>query len=146
VKDDRFQRTRDILGQVTPEDLIAYGMIPEFVGRLPIIVPLMPLDEDALCRILAEPKNALLKQYQKFFKMEDAELVFTDEALREMARLAMRRNTGARALRAIAENLMLDVMFELPNRPKGYRYTVSAEVVRGEADLFQQAKPIKESA
>ena len=146
VDDDRFQRTRDILGQVTPEDLIAYGMIPEFVGRLPIIVPLMPLDEDALCHILTDPKNALLKQYQKFFKMEDAELVFTDEALREMARLAMRRNTGARALRAIAENLMLDVMFELPNRPKGYRYTVSAEVVRGEADLFKQAKPIKESA
>jgi ATP-dependent Clp protease ATP-binding subunit ClpX len=146
VEKDRFQRTRDILGQVTPEDLIAYGMIPEFVGRLPIIVPLMPLDEDALCRILTDPKNALLKQYQKFFKMEDAELVFTDDALREMARLAMQRNTGARALRAIAENLMLDVMFELPNRPKGYRYTVSAEVVRGEADLFKQAKPIKESA
>jgi ATP-dependent Clp protease ATP-binding subunit ClpX len=146
VEDDRFQRTRDILGQVTPEDLIAYGMIPEFVGRLPIIVPLMPLDEDALCHILTDPKNALLKQYQKFFKMESAELVFTDDALREMARLAMQRNTGARALRAIAENLMLDVMFELPNRPKGYRYTVSAEVVRGEADLFQEAKPIKESA
>ncbi|MBM4017852.1 MAG: ATP-dependent Clp protease ATP-binding subunit ClpX [Planctomycetes bacterium] len=143
---DRFQRTRDILGQVTPEDLIAYGMIPEFVGRLPIIVPLMPLDEGALCRILTEPRNALVKQYQKFFKMEDAELVFTDEAMREMARRAMQRNTGARALRAIVENLMLDIMFELPNRPKGYRYTVTAEVVRGEADIFQLAKPVKESA
>jgi ATP-dependent Clp protease ATP-binding subunit ClpX len=146
VGGDRFQRTRDILGQVTPEDLIAFGMIPEFVGRLPIIVPLMPLDAEALCRILTEPKNALIKQYQKFFKMEDSELVFTDEALREIARKAMERNTGARALRAIAENLMLDIMFELPNRPKGYRYTVTAEVVRGEMDLFQQAKPIKESA
>ena len=143
---DRFQRTRDILGQVTPDDLIAYGMIPEFVGRLPIIVPLMPLDEDALCHILTEPKNALIKQYQKFFKMEDAELVFTDDALREMAHQAMARNTGARALRAIIENLMLDIMFDLPNRPKGYRYTVTAEVVKGESNIFQQAKPIKESA
>jgi ATP-dependent Clp protease ATP-binding subunit ClpX len=143
---NKIQRTRDILGQVTPDDLIAYGMIPEFVGRLPIIVPLMPLDEEALCHILTEPKNALIKQYQKFFKMEDAELVFTDEALRETAHQAMARNTGARALRAIIENFMLDIMFELPNRPKGYRYTVTAEVVKGEADIFQHAKPIKESA
>jgi len=143
---DRFQRTRDILGQVTPEDLIAFGMIPEFVGRLPIIVPLMPLDEDALCKILTEPKNALIRQYQKFFAMEDAEVVFTEDALREMGHKAMERNTGARALRSIVENLMLDVMFELPNRPKGFRYTVTAEVVRGEADLFSQAKKIKESA
>jgi ATP-dependent Clp protease ATP-binding subunit ClpX len=116
------------------------------VGRLPIIVPLMPLEEDALCRILTEPKNALIKQYQKFFKMENAELVFTEDALREIAHRAMQRNTGARALRAIAENLMLDIMFELPNRPKGYRYTVTAEVVRGEADIFNQATLIKESA
>jgi ATP-dependent Clp protease ATP-binding subunit ClpX len=146
VEGDRFQRTRDILSQVTPEDLIAFGMIPEFVGRLPIITPLMPLDEDALCRILTEPKNALLKQYQKFFEMEQAELAFTEPALREIARLAMKRNTGARALRSAVENLMLDVLFELPNRPKGFRYTVTAEVVRGEADLFSQAETIKESA
>ena len=143
---DRFQRTRDILSQVTPEDLIAFGMIPEFVGRLPIITPLMPLDEDALCRILTEPKNALIKQYQKFFEMEGSELVFTPEALREIAHRAMQRNTGARALRAAVENLMLDILFELPNRPKGHRYTVTVEVVRGEADLFAQATPIKESA
>ena len=143
---DRFQRTRDILNQVTPEDLMTYGMIPEFVGRLPIIVPLMPLDEDALCTILTEPKNALVKQYQKFFEMERAELVFTEDSLREIARRAMQRNTGARALRATIENLMLDLMFELPNRPKGFRYTVTAEVVRGEADLFGQAEEIRESA
>jgi ATP-dependent Clp protease ATP-binding subunit ClpX len=143
---NRLQRTREILPQVIPEDLIAYGMIPEFVGRLPIITPLMPLDEDALCRILTEPKNALIRQYQKFFEMEDAELAFTPEALREIARKAMQRHTGARALRAIAENLMLDVMFELPNRPKGYQYTVTPEVVRGEASLFAEAKPKKESA
>jgi len=146
VEGDRFQRTRDILGQVTPEDLIAFGMIPEFVGRLPVIVPLMPLDEAALCRILTEPKNALVRQYQKFFEMEGSELEFTDEALREMARRAMQRNTGARALRAITENLMLDILFELPNRPKGYRCTVTPAIVRGEADLFAEAKPIRESA
>ncbi len=143
---NRLQRTREILPQVVPEDLIAYGMIPEFVGRLPIITPLMPLDEDALCRILTEPRNALIRQYQKFFAMEDAQLEFTPEALREIAHKAMERHTGARALRAIAENLMLDVMFELPNRPKGYRYTVTPEVVRGEASLFAEAKPKKESA
>ena len=143
---NHIQRTRDILEQVTPEDLIAYGMIPEFVGRLPIIVPLMPLDEAALVSILTEPKNALLKQYQKYFALEGAELHFTPEALREIAHRAMERHTGARALRAIVENLMLDAMFELPNRPKGFCYTVTAEVVRGEADLFAQAKSLKESA
>jgi len=143
---DRLARQREVLSQVIPEDLIAYGMIPEMVGRLPIITPLMPLDEDALCRILTEPKNALAKQYQKFFEMEDAELVFTDGALREISHKAMERNTGARALRAIIENLMLDPMFELPNRPKGYRYVVTAEVVRGEADLLAEAEPLRESA
>jgi ATP-dependent Clp protease ATP-binding subunit ClpX len=143
---NRMERTRDILAQITPEDLIAYGMIPEMVGRLPIITPLMPLDEDALCSILTQPKNALVRQYQKFFEMEEAELAFTDEALRAVAHKAMERHTGARALRAIVENLMLDVMFELPNRPKGYRYTVTDAVVRGEKDLFAEAKPIKESA
>jgi ATP-dependent Clp protease ATP-binding subunit ClpX len=121
-------------------------MIPEFVGRMPIIVPLMPLDEAALTRILTEPKNALISQYQKFFEMEDAELAFTEDALKEVARQAMQRNTGARALRAIIENLMLDIMYELPSRPKGYRYTVTAEVARGKADLFAEAKPIRESA
>jgi len=142
----RYQRTAEILPQVTPDDLIHYGLIPELVGRLPVITALMPLDEDALARILTEPKNALVKQYQKFFEMEDAELVFADEGLREIARQAIKRNTGARALRSTVENLMLDVLFELPNRPKGYRYTITPDVVRGEADLFAEATPIKESA
>jgi len=143
---DRLERQREVLGQVIPEDLIAYGMIPEMVGRLPIITPLMPLDEDALCRILTEPRNALVRQYQKFFEMENAELVFTEDGLAEIAHEAMQRNTGARALRAIAENLMLDPMFELPNRPQGYRYTVNAAVVRGDVDLLAEAEPIRESA
>ena len=143
---DRFARTRDILSQVTPEDLIAFGMIPEFVGRLPVITPLMPLDEDALCRILTEPKNAIVRQYQKFFELENCELAFTADALREVAHRAMQRNTGARALRAIVENLMLDILFELPNRPKNLKYTVTAEVVRGEADLFNMSEPMRASA
>jgi len=141
-----LDRTREILPQVTPDDLVHYGLIPELVGRLPIFTPLMPLDEDALCRILTEPKNALVKQYQKFFEMEKADLTFTEDGLREIAHKAMERHTGARALRATIENLMLDVMFELPNRPQGYRYTVTAEVVRGKADVFAEATPIKESA
>ena len=143
---DRQERQREVLDQVIPEDLIAFGMIPEMVGRLPIITPLMPLDENALCSILTEPKNALVKQYQKFFEMEEAELAFTDEALREIARQAMKRNTGARALRATIENLMLDPMFELPNRPKGFRYTMTEAVVRGEVPLLAQAEPLRESA
>jgi ATP-dependent Clp protease ATP-binding subunit ClpX len=143
---DRIRRQREVLGQVIPEDLIAYGMIPEMVGRLPIITPMMPLDEGALCRILTEPKNALVKQYAKFFEMEDAELEFTDEALAEVARKAMDRNTGARALRSIVENLMLDPLFELPNRPKGFHYTVTPEVVRGETDMLASAEPKRESA
>ena len=143
---DRQERQREVLDQVIPEDLIAFGMIPEMVGRLPIICPLMPLDENALCSILTEPKNALVKQYQKFFEMEEAELAFTEGALREIARQAMKRNTGARALRAIIENLMLDPMFELPNRPKGFRYTVTEAVVRGEVPLLAQAESLRESA
>ena len=143
---DRQERQREVLDQVIPEDLIAFGMIPEMVGRLPIITPLMPLDENALCSILTEPKNALVKQYQKFFEMEEAQLAFTEGALREIARQAMKRNTGARALRATIENLMLDPMFELPNRPKGFRYTVTEAVVRGEANLLAEGKPLRESA
>jgi len=143
---NRYQRTAEILPQVIPDDLIHYGLIPELVGRLPVITTLMPLEEEALVRILTEPKNALVRQYQKFFEMEDGELGFTDEGLREIARQALKRNTGARALRSIVENLMLDILFELPDRPKGYRYTVTPEVVRGETDIFAEATPVKESA
>ncbi|MDK1031585.1 MAG: ATP-dependent Clp protease ATP-binding subunit ClpX [Planctomycetia bacterium] len=143
---DEMKRQIEILNQVMPEDLIEYGMIPEFVGRMPVIVPLVLLDEDALVTILAEPRNALAKQYAKFFAMEDAELEFTSGALREIARRAIERKSGARALRSIVEAFMLDIMYELPNRPKGYRYTVTTDVVRGKADIFKAAKKLKESA
>jgi ATP-dependent Clp protease ATP-binding subunit ClpX len=121
----------ELLNQVTADDLIEYGMIPEFVGRLPVLAPLDPLDEDAMVRILTEPKNALVRQYQKLFEMEGAEVEFEPAALREIARLAKARDTGARGLRAIVEEIMLDVMFELPDtEPKG-RYLITVDVVRG---------------
>src|SRR5690554_1551540 len=104
----------ELLRQIMPEDLLKYGLIPEFIGRLPVVVALDALDEDALVRILVEPRNALVKQYQKFFEMDGVELEFTEEALRAIARKAMERKTGARGLRSIIENLLLDVMYELP--------------------------------
>ena len=142
----RQARDAELLARVIPEDLIEYGMIPEFVGRLPILTPLMPLDEAALVQILTEPRNAMVKQYRKFVAMEDCELVFTDEALSEIARRAIERNTGARALRAVIEDVMLDILYELPGRGGGYRYTVSDKVVRGEADIFEEARKLRESA
>jgi len=135
-----------ILEQVTPDDLIEFGMIPEFVGRLPIICPLMPLDVEALMEIMTEPKNAIVRQYQKLFEYENAKLEFTPEALREIAVRAMERDTGARALRAVTEEFMLDCMFELPELRAGTTYVVTPEVVRGEADLLAPGRLRKESA
>jgi ATP-dependent Clp protease ATP-binding subunit ClpX len=134
------------LEQVTPDDLIEFGMIPEFVGRVPIVCPLMPLDLDALVEIMTEPRNAIVRQYQKLFEMEGAKLEFTPESLREIATRAMARDTGARALRAVTEEFMLDYMFELPELQPGKAYTVTPEVVRGEADLLTPGRRRKESA
>jgi len=137
----------DIIQQVIPEDIIEYGMIPEMVGRLPVITTLSVLDEDALIDILTKPKNALCKQYQRFFEMEEAKLEFTDDALHAMAQKALKRDTGARALRAIAEELMVDLMYQLPEEPKPAKYIITPDIVEGKADLFtarQKAK--KESA
>jgi ATP-dependent Clp protease ATP-binding subunit ClpX len=106
----------DLLREVQPEDLMAYGFIPEFAGRLPVTVALDALDEDALVRILLEPKNALVRQYRKLFSRHQVELEFSDEALRSIARLAGKRRTGARGLRSILEGLMLELMFELPSK------------------------------
>jgi ATP-dependent Clp protease ATP-binding subunit ClpX len=119
----------DILSKIMPEDLLKFGLIPEFVGRLPITVTLDALDEDALVQILTEPRNALIKQYQKMLQMDNVELEFKDEAVRAVAREAMRRNTGARALRAIIEDIMLDVMYEIPSRPDISKCVITREVV-----------------
>ncbi|NLH15547.1 MAG: ATP-dependent Clp protease ATP-binding subunit ClpX [Phycisphaerae bacterium] len=133
---DDKQELSEILRQVTPEDIIEFGMIPEFVGRLPIITTLSALDEEALVQILTKPKNALIRQYQKLFEMEGSELSFTDEALRMLARKAMERDTGARALRAITEDLMLDLMYRLPEETKGGKYAVTRDVVERKVELF----------
>ncbi|MDI3481456.1 MAG: ATP-dependent Clp protease ATP-binding subunit ClpX [Tepidanaerobacteraceae bacterium] len=119
----------EILKHMMPEDLLKYGMIPEFVGRVPIIVTLEALDEKALIKILKEPKNALVKQYQKLFEMDNAQLEFTDEALSLIAQEAIRRKTGARGLRAILEDIMLDVMYEIPRRNDIAKCVVTKEVI-----------------
>jgi ATP-dependent Clp protease ATP-binding subunit ClpX len=124
----------EILKHVEPEDLLEFGMIPEFVGRMTVCATLDNLDEDALLRILVEPKNSLVKQYKKLFEMEKVRLEFTDGALREIARQAMKRKTGARGLRALMEEVMLEVMFELPSRPGISECVITRDVVLKQQD------------
>ncbi len=134
-----------LFSQVTPEDLVNFGMIPEFIGRLPVMVALQPLSKEALMSILTEPKNALVKQYQALFAMEGAELSFTDDALRGIAARAQERKTGARALRSILEEIMLDMMFDLPQRVKFQKqFVVTADVVAGKQTIY--TGPTKETA
>ena len=131
----------EMLQLIEPSDLIKFGMIPEFVGRLPMIATLDDLTEDDLVTILTQPKNALVKQYQKLFEMEGAELEFHPAALKEVARRARERDTGARGLRSIVEEIMTDIMFELPDLDSKGKYTVTEKVVRGEQPLFDK-KPV----
>ncbi|OAI54580.1 ATP-dependent Clp protease ATP-binding subunit ClpX [Planctomycetaceae bacterium SCGC AG-212-F19] len=133
----REHRLGELLSKVTSDDLITFGMIPEFVGRLPVIAPLDPLDEESLMRILTEPRNALVRQYQKLFEMEGAELAFDGMALKEIARRAKERDTGARGLRCIVEEVMNDIMFELPDIENKGKYLVTDGVVKGEQRLFE---------
>ncbi len=133
----------DLIRYVIPEDLIEYGLIPEFVGRLPIIATLSALDEDALVDILTKPKNALCRQYQRLFEMEGAELEFTGDGLRALAQKALKYDTGARALRAIAENLMVDLMFQLPDEQRPARYVITRDIVEKKEHLFKAKQDIK---
>ena len=127
-----------LLSSVIPEDLVNFGMIPEFIGRLPITVALQPLGLDALVNILTKPKNALAKQYQALFAMEGAELSFTEDALLAIAKKAQERKTGARALRAILEEVMLDMMFDLPQRVKFQKsFVVDVSVVEGKSTIYR---------
>lgn len=128
-----------ILKNVTEEDLVDYGLIPEFVGRLPIISPLKGLDKEAMIKILTEPKDALVKQYQKMCSIDDVKLMFTKEALEEIAELALAKETGARGLRSVMEQFMIDIMFELPEQ-KGKTVVVNKEVVKGEKAVFKENK------
>src|SRR5471030_3180339 len=127
------RRTGELLRRVEPEDLLKFGLIPEFVGRLPVIATLDDLDEDALKKILTEPKNALVKQYQRLFEMENTELTFQDEALNVVAKKAIERRTGARGLRSIMEGILLDTMFELPSLDGVDEVVINREVIEGRA-------------
>jgi ATP-dependent Clp protease ATP-binding subunit ClpX len=129
IKSREDRRVGDLLALAQPEDLLKYGLIPEFVGRLPVVATLHDLDEPALVRILREPKNAIVKQYQKYFDLEKVRLKFTDDAVAAVAREAMKRGTGARGLRAVLEEVMLEMMYELPSIPGLKECIVTREVI-----------------
>ncbi|HEY5566083.1 MAG TPA: ATP-dependent Clp protease ATP-binding subunit ClpX [Gammaproteobacteria bacterium] len=133
---DASEKISELLKDVEPEDLIKYGLIPEFVGRLPVVATLEELDEAALIEILTEPKNALTKQYQKLFEMEGTELEFREDALRAVAKRAMLRKTGARGLRTILENVLLDTMYDLPSMTNATKVVVDDAVVNGETKPY----------
>ena len=128
---DKYDNDKDLLSRVSTEDLRSFGMIPEFLGRLPIICTLRGLDEDMLVKILKEPKNAILKQYQKLLALDEVKLDFDEGALRAIARKAMKKDTGARALRAIIEDFMLDIMYEIPKDDSIGQVTITESYIEG---------------
>ena len=134
VQSDEDRGVGDILTELEPEDLLKFGLIPEFVGRLPVIATLTDLDEEALVTILTQPKNALVKQYQRLFELEDAKLTFTEDALKAIAKRAIARKTGARGLRSIMEDILLDTMFDLPGLENIDEVVVNEEAVGGDAN------------
>jgi ATP-dependent Clp protease ATP-binding subunit ClpX len=141
----REMRIKELLQQVAPEDLLEYGLIPEFIGRLPIVVNVDPLDVEALIQILTQPKDAVLKQYQRLFVMDNVELIFTEDALAAIAEKALERKTGARGLRTIVERILLDVMYEIPSRKDVRKCIVSAETVlmnKSPLLLTQSERPV----
>jgi len=147
VKDPDERRVGELFKQLEPEDLLKFGLIPEFVGRLPVIATLEDLDEEALVTILTQPKNALVKQYQRLFELEDVQLSFTDDALQSIAKRAIQRKTGARGLRSILEDILLDTMFELPGQSDVSEVVVNDEAVTaGAAPLLIYADAKKEGA
>ena len=149
VKDPDERRVGELFKQLEPEDLLKFGLIPEFVGRLPVIATLEDLDEDALITILTEPKNALVKQYQRLFELEDVQLTFTEDALKAIAKRAIQRKTGARGLRSILEDILLDTMFELPGQTDVTEVVVNEEAATSDARpllIYSDAKAKKEGA
>jgi ATP-dependent Clp protease ATP-binding subunit ClpX len=142
----RERKLGELLSHVTSDDLLDFGMIPEFIGRLPVLAPLDPLDEDSLVRILTEPRNALARQYKKLFEMEGSELEFTDAALRLIAKKARERDTGARGLRSIVEEVMTELMYELPEMETKGKFTITDSVIRGESSIFEKKATDKKSA
>lgn len=143
-KDDN-QNVGDLLSDIQSEDLVRFGLIPEFVGRLPVIATLEELDEEALVRILREPKNALVKQYEKLFSLDGVELEFREEALYSLAKQAAERKTGARGLRTILENVLLETMYEVPSQEDARKIIIDAAVVRGEAEPYVVFGPVEDA-
>ena len=133
---DSLVEERDLVAKVTPHDVLQFGLIPELIGRLPVLAPLLPLDEHEMIRVLTEPRNAIVRQYQHLFALEGASLEFSDAALVKVAQAAMGRGTGARALRAVIDAFMLDLMFDLPEGERsGHSYVISEEAVDGTCTL-----------
>ena len=128
---DKYDNEKDLISKVEVEDLRSFGMIPEFLGRLPIVFTLKGLDENMLVKILREPKNAILKQYQKLLELDEVKLTFEDEALHAIAQKAMKKDTGARALRAIIEEFMLDIMYEIPKDDSIGEVTITKAYIEG---------------
>jgi ATP-dependent Clp protease ATP-binding subunit ClpX len=146
IQTKKERKIGEVLREVQTEDLLRFGMIPEFIGRLPVVATLDELDEDALISILTEPKNALVKQYQRLFEFEDVRLRFAEGALRAVSRQALQRRAGARGLRAILENAMLDLMYEIPSRDDIEEVVVGEEVIEQGADPMLVLKREAESA
>ena len=134
VKNQKDQSLSEIMKKLEPEDLIKYGLIPEFIGRMPIIATLNDLDEKSLVRILKEPKNSLIKQYQRLFEFENVKLEFNEDAILEIAKKAISKKTGARGLRSILENILLKTMFELPDMDNVVSITVDTSSVKGKSE------------
>ncbi len=147
IKQKNETDVNELLRQVQPEDLVKYGIIPEFVGRVPIGVSLQGLDEDALVRVLTEPKNAIVKQYERLFEMDGVELKFEEDAIREIAKKAHERKTGARGLRSILEKLMMELMFEIPSDTKIHKVVITAAAVRdgGEPLIMRRNSKLKKA-
>ncbi len=146
IPDQKEKNIGELLEQLKPEDLVKFGLIPEFLGRLPIITSLGQLNKDSLIKILTQPKNALVKQYQELFRLDNIDLQFTDEACEAMAEEAVKRKSGARGLRAIMEETMLDIMYEVPSTPNVYQCVVGEEVVmKNEPPIFLYEPPKKQA-
>ena len=146
LQDKEMLHSSRIFDYVEPEDLIEYGLIPELVGRLPVVVGLQDLTENELLAILVEPKNSLIKQYKKLFELEGIELKFTEKALREIVKLAQKRKTGARGLRSILEEVMLDVMFKVPSMENVRECLITEDVITGKAEPILKMDNSRQSA
>jgi ATP-dependent Clp protease ATP-binding subunit ClpX len=136
TQEDKLKEKNELIAQATADDLQEYGLIPELIGRLPVVATLEELSVEALIRVLTEPKNALIKQYRKLFMYDKADLEFTEDAIKEIAERAKEKNTGARSLRSLMEDIMLDIMFKLPDHAERKTYKITKEIVTGEEELF----------